>query len=235
VTVGAVFFDLYNTIARFDPAREEIQARAAAGFGMILTREGVDRGYHTADAFFAETTSSRPIREMSADEQERFFSRYQQLVLKGAGQDVDLETALRMWQHIRSQQYGMKLFDDVIPAFDALRADGRIVGVISNYARPGAAIAEDLGFAGHADLVVTSLEAGAQKPDPAVFEMALGRAGVKAADAVHVGDQLESDIQGALAAGVRPVLIDRYGDHAGYRDHPRIERLDQLPDILAGM
>ncbi|MBM3957149.1 MAG: HAD-IA family hydrolase [Gemmatimonadetes bacterium] len=233
--VRAVFFDLYNTIARFDPSREELQARAATEFGISLTAEGVSRGYHTADAFFAATTSSRPIREMSGEEQERFFSRYQQLILEGAGHDVDLDTAGRMWHRVRSQRYGMKLFEDVIPTFDRLRADGRVVGVISNYARRGAAIAEDLGFAGHADFTVTSLEAGAQKPDPAIFRMALARAGVEASGAVHVGDQIESDVQGALAAGIRPVLIDRYGGHAGYRDHPRIERLDELPGVLAAM
>ena len=235
MTIRAVFFDLYNTIARFDPPREEIQSRAAAQLGLTVTPEGVSHGYHAADAFFAKTTSSRPIRVMSPAEQERFFSRYQQLVLEGAGHNVDLETARRIWERVRSQPYGMKLFDDVIPAFDELRAGGRIVGVISNYARKGTAIADDLGFAGHVDFVVTSLEAGAQKPDPAIFEMALDRAGVEAAQSVHVGDQLESDVRGALAAAIRPVLIDRYADHAGYGDHPRIERLDQLPEILAGM
>ena len=235
MTVKAVFFDLYNTIAGFDPPREELQARAAADFGIALTHEGIGRGYHAADAFFASTTSARPIREMSQDEQERFFSRYQQLVLGGAGHDVDLDTAGEMWRRVRSQQYGMKLFDDVIPAFDDLRGGGRTVGVISNYARGGAAIADDLGFAGHVDFVVTSLEAGAQKPDPAIFEMALDRASVDAAEAVHVGDQLESDIRGALAAGIRPVLIDRYAGHVGYVDHPRIERLDELPAVLATM
>ena len=235
MAVRAVFFDLYNTIARFDPPREELQSRAATEFGLALTPEGVHRGYHAADVFFAATTSSRPIREMSQDEQERFFSRYQQLVLEGAGHDVDLGTAGRIWQRVRSQRYGMTLFDDVIPTFDELRRDGRIVGVISNYAREGAAIADDLGFAGHVDFVVTSLEAGAQKPDPTIFEMSLLRAGVKAAEAMHVGDQLESDVRGALCAGIRAVLIDRYADHVEYSDHPRIERLDELPGILAGM
>ena len=235
MAVRAVFFDLYNTIARFDPPREELQSRAATEFGLALTPEGVHRGYHAADIFFAATTSSRPIREMSQDEQERFFSRYQQLVLEGAGHDVDLGTAGRIWQRVRSQRYGMTLFDDVIPAFDDLRRGGRTVGVISNYARKGAAIADDLGFAGHVDFVVTSLEAGAQKPDPAIFEMSLARAGVVAAEAVHVGDQLESDVRGALCAGIRPVLIDRYADHVEYGDHPRIERLDELPELLAGM
>ena len=129
----------------------------------------------------------------------------------------------------------MKLFDDVIPSFDRLRAGGFVVGVISNYDRPGSEIADDLGLTGHVDFVVTSREAGAQKPDPPIFEMALARAGAEASNTVLVGDQLESDVLGALNAGIRPVLMDRYGDHAGYTEHTRIEGLDELPAVLAGM
>jgi putative hydrolase of the HAD superfamily len=52
------------------------------------------------------------------------------------------------------------------------------------------------------DIVVTSAEAGAPKPEPAVFELALARLGVAAASAVHVGDS-EADEEGARAAGLR--------------------------------
>jgi len=235
VAVKAVLFDLYNTIARFEPSREELQIQAAAEFGLSVTADGVARGYHAADAYFAGRVSATPIRGMSPGEQERFFSRYEQLILQGAGCEVDAATALRVWERIRREDYGMRLFDDVIPAFDALRSGCMIVGVISNYDRAGSEIADDLGLTGHVDFVVTSREAGAQKPDPPIFEMALARSGTDASDTVLVGDQLESDVVGALNVGIRPVLMDRYGDHPGYDEHPRIERLDELPSILAGM
>ena len=235
MAVKAVLFDLYNTIARFEPSREELQIQAAAEFGLSVTADGVARGYHAADAYFAGRVSATPIRGMSPGEQERFFSRYEQLILQGAGCEVDAATALQVWERIRREDYGMRLFDDVIPAFDALRSGCMIVGVISNYDRAGSEIADDLGLTGHVDFVVTSREAGAQKPDPPIFEMALARSGTDASDTVLVGDQLESDVVGALNVGIRPVLMDRYGDHPGYDEHPRIERLDELPSILAGM
>ena len=50
--------------------------------------------------------------------------------------------------------------------------------------------------------VVTSAEAGAPKPDPAVFRLALARLGVAADRALHVGDS-PADEQGAAAAGMR--------------------------------
>jgi HAD superfamily hydrolase (TIGR01458 family) len=50
------------------------------------------------------------------------------------------------------------------------------------------------------------------KPSPAMFEAALGAIGVAAAQAVMVGDDLEADVQGAMAAGLRGVLV-RTGKH----------------------
>ena len=56
---------------------------------------------------------------------------------------------------------------------------------------------------------MTSAEAGAAKPAAAVFERALEFAGAGPAEAVHVGDSFANDVEGALAAGIRPVLVAR--------------------------
>jgi len=57
----------------------------------------------------------------------------------------------------------------------------------------------------------SSAEAGARKPDPAIFEAALALAGCSAPEAVHVGDTREEDVEGAEAAGIRALLLDRKG------------------------
>lgn len=61
------------------------------------------------------------------------------------------------------------------------------------------------------DGVVTSAELGAAKPDPALFRRALEVAGARPGEAVHAGDSVEHDVAGAIAAGVRPVLVARGG------------------------
>ena len=53
--------------------------------------------------------------------------------------------------------------------------------------------------------------AGARKPDPAIFAAALELAGAPPDEALHVGDTPEEDVDGARAAGIRPLLIDREG------------------------
>ena len=53
-----IFFDVYGTLAAFDPPRELIQPTAASQFGMTLDRAGIDRGYAAADQFLAQQNSS---------------------------------------------------------------------------------------------------------------------------------------------------------------------------------
>ena len=70
---------------------------------------------------------------------------------------------------------------------------------------------------------------GAAKPSPRVFERALGIAGVDPAEALHVGDKVDNDIEGAAAAGVRGVLLQREGDP------PRGGGVDQLASELPAL
>jgi putative hydrolase of the HAD superfamily len=230
--IRAVFLDVYNTLAGFHPVREEIQAAAAAQHGLILTNEGTARGYHDADAFMNEQNRSLPVRSMTADERGRFFAEYERRVLRGSGHHVDLDTARRVWETVRQQEYRLRLFPDAIPAIEDARKAGYRVGAISNIGQRGDALARDLGLDGRIDFVVTSLEAGAEKPHAPIFLMALERAGVSPHEAVHVGDQLDSDLMGATAVSIRPVLIDRYGNHPDYRAHPRITSLSELAGLL---
>jgi putative hydrolase of the HAD superfamily len=77
------------------------------------------------------------------------------------------------------------------------------------------------------DAVVISAELGVAKPDPAIFNAALERLGAVAGDALHVGDSIEADVEGARAAGIEAVLVarDGAGAPAGVR---AVASLDEL-------
>jgi HAD superfamily hydrolase (TIGR01549 family) len=57
------------------------------------------------------------------------------------------------------------------------------------------------------DLMVCSRDLGVRKPNPKIFEIVLNRIGVKANEAVHVGDSVEADMYGAQNAGITGVWI----------------------------
>ncbi len=85
-------------------------------------------------------------------------------------------------------------------AVGRFRAHGLALAVVSNW---DVGLREKLGpLAASFDCVVTSAEAGAAKPDPAVFLAALSRLGVEPARALHIGDE-PGDEEGARAAGMQ--------------------------------
>ena len=233
--IDAVFFDIYGTLARFDPPREDIQVEAAAQHGIQATPEAIIAGYRDADRTLTEQNSARPLRLMSREEQAAFFARYEQQILAGAGFDVSLDTAGEIWRAIRARPYGMTLFGDVVPTLDRLRADGRVVGAVSNLSQTGFQVQRDLHLEGHIDFVITSGEIGAEKPDPRMFQAALQRAGAEPDRVVHVGDQPSSDILGARQIGLHPVLIDRDRHYEDFTDAPRISQLSEVIPLLAQM
>lgn len=233
--ITAVFFDLYNTLAGFRPSRYEIQSEALADFGISVTPEGILRGYHLADAFMSEQNATRPVRRLVRDERDAFFAEYERRVLRGAGVEVSQEQAGAIWRRVRRVEYGLAAYDDAIPALQACREQGLTVGLVSNLNQGGDELAASLGLLPHLDFTVTSHDVGAEKPDPRIFRHALARADARPEQAAHVGDQLLTDVAGAVNAGVKPVLLDRDGNHKGYQEHPRIEVLAELPAALAGL
>ncbi len=88
-----------------------------------------------------------------------------------------------------------------LEALASLRARGIDLAVVSNWDVGLEEHLERLGAARLFSTIVTSAEAGAAKPDPAAFRIALDRLGADPARAVHVGDEPE-DAEGAAAAGM---------------------------------
>ncbi len=89
-----------------------------------------------------------------------------------------------------------------LEAAASLRRRGLELAVVSNWDIGLTELLERIGAADPFTAIVTTAEAGAPKPDPAVFRLALDRLRVEADRAVHVGDEPE-DEQGSLAAGMR--------------------------------
>jgi putative hydrolase of the HAD superfamily len=124
-------------------------------------------------------------------------------------------------------------FPDTVPALLELRAAGVRIVAASNWDVSLHEQLERTGLRALLDGAVSSAEAGAAKPDPAILVRALELAGAEPAQAWHVGDDIEADVGAARAAGVRPVLIDREGGAAALDGVLRIASLAELPALCA--
>ena len=233
--VRAVTFDLFDTLARFWPPREQIQAQALQAFAIEVTPEGIDRGYALADAYMArENASGVPVRMRPTEATAAFFAEYERLVLHGAGVEVSRETAWRVWQEVRKIRYDLALFDDVLPSLRRLKELGLALGLISNINRTGPDLLQSLGLEGVLDCAITSREVGAEKPHAPIFLAALERLETTPAEAVHVGDQYASDIVGALGVGMGAVLIDRYGTAEPVEGVASVGSVTEVVRLLGG-
>jgi putative hydrolase of the HAD superfamily len=104
-----------------------------------------------------------------------------------------------------------EVFDDVVPTLEALRGQGVRLGIVSNWDSRLPAVLERLELAPYFDAVTVSSIAGVEKPDPRIFHRALRELGATALSTLHVGDLPETDLEGARAAGLLGVLVDRAG------------------------
>ena len=232
--IKAVFLDFYNTLVHFNPVREEVQIQACRSFGIQASPDGLARGYAMADAYMdSENAGDVPLARRSPEEQQRFFAEYERLVLRGAGMEVDLKTAARIWDKVRQVPYGLALYDDVLPALDLLRLRDMTLGVLSNIDRDMDALSQELGLEPYLDFTVTSGEVGRGKPHPPIFLTALERAGVvEPREVLHVGDSYASDVVGARGVGIYPLLLDRDGTQTHITDCPRISSLMEVVEHL---
>jgi HAD superfamily hydrolase (TIGR01549 family) len=119
-------------------------------------------------------------------------------------------------------------YPDARAALVRARGAGARVVVVSNWDVSLHEVLELVGLAPLLDGVVTSAAIGAAKPAPEIFRHALALAGAAPDQAVHVGDSPAEDVAGALACGIRPVLLRRDGGPAAGDGVQVIASLDEL-------
>ena len=122
----------------------------------------------------------------------------------------------RLYAHYASA-HAWRVYPEVSAVLASLREHGISLAVVSNFDSRLPPLLDGLGLAAFFDAVVCSGEVGAAKPDGAIFAHALAALGVEAPEALHVGDSREADYDGARAAGIEALLVDRRAtaNHAG--------------------
>ena len=234
--IRAVFFDWFNTLARYEPPREELESQALQEFGIHVSPQKIMPSLLAADRDFFEENAVSPVRERSPEEQAEIYARYQKTILTEAGVNISSEPdmLMKIMKRVQELSRGMSfaLFDDVLSTLKTLKEQNLTLGLLTNLDSDMKPICRELGLESYVGFIVTSGEVGADKPKPPIFLAALQRAGVNASEAVHVGDQYKLDVIGARGVGIAPVLIDRYDLYPEVSDCPRIHRLTELAEHL---
>lgn len=123
----------------------------------------------------------------------------------------------------------IQLFDDVLPALNALQGH-YMMGLLSN----GNTYPERCGLGDYFQFVVFAQDHGIQKPDPRLFEIAIGGAGCTKRQLLHIGNSFQNDVIGAKRAGVKSVWLNRQREDNETREQSdfEISSLTELTEIL---
>ncbi|HYM23698.1 MAG TPA: HAD-IA family hydrolase [Vicinamibacterales bacterium] len=151
----------------------------------------------------------------------------------GSGPGVDA-AAREIYAEWAACQH-FELYDDVSDVLRGLAASGVRIGLISNTQRCLTSFQSHFELDGLISVAVSSFEHGFMKPHASIFSAALARMDVGADRAMMVGDSLRHDVEGALGAGMRAVLLDRAGTasaRASQLGVPVIRSLHELPQLL---
>jgi HAD superfamily hydrolase (TIGR01509 family) len=122
------------------------------------------------------------------------------------------------------------VYPDTVPFFEAARAGGIAVVLVSNCGYSTRPMLTAKGLLDVVDAAVLSCEVGTAKPDPEIYQIALRSLGVPAADAVFLDDQ-PGYCAGAAAVGVRPIQVVRPG--GTQRADSRYTPVTSLAEVMA--
>ena len=201
----AALFDVGNTLLTLDYHRLAREVSLVAGVPLTaenLTAQGAE--------------AARAMEATSGGDRERARVYLQALFrLAGvpAGRMPDVEQRLYELHHERHLWSGSD--PDTPATLSRLRAAGWRLGVVSNSDGKVEGALAAAGLLKHFDVAIDSALVGVEKPDPAIFHAALDRMGMRAAEALYVGDVYEVDVVGARAAGMGVILLDPDGRYAG--------------------
>jgi putative hydrolase of the HAD superfamily len=191
----AVFLDALGTLVELEPPW--VGLRAALGDG--IPEDRLVAAVRAEMAYYKEHSHEGRDPESLAD----LRSRCAAVLSRELGTEVGVGTL------VDSIRFGA--YPDAAPALADLGRRGLKLVCVSNWDCSLGAVLGRCGLSEHLDGAVSSAEAGARKPDPAIFEPALQIAGCGPQEALHVGDTPEEDVAAARAAGIRVLLIDREG------------------------
>jgi len=219
-----IFFDFGNTLVYLNPGEAEIFVQLLQKQGFVVGEEAVREAFKAADAFYRQNLFAYNGRS------EEFWLIYNGIMLKELGiADPDRRLAKAIMEGFEGFWH---LYPETRTVLEGLHRRGYKLGLISNSTDEIRKRLDYLDLAKYFASITYSQEAGAEKPDPRIFRIALARTGCPPKEAIHVGDDYEADVLGAAACDITPILVDRNNQHV-QANCLRVQNLHQIEEILS--
>ncbi len=222
--VRAVLFDLGGTL---------IDHKDFDGWTEIARRFFLDFDPDQLRHAFLEVEEELDARPAPVRGEFALVEFWRRTLSRATGKEVDETTTLKFNAAVHETDLPVRLYSDTRRCLDALGAQRRALGVVSNSTSEAAVrrILDRVGILDYFSRIVSSGTEGVEKPDPEIFRRALERMNVPAAEAVYVGNLAHTDALAATAAGMHGVWLNREGFGFGL-DPPEITSLLEVPPFV---
>ncbi|NOU92837.1 HAD-IA family hydrolase [Paenibacillus sp. LMG 31456] len=226
----AVFFDVGDTLMTI-PAARVIMQQFLAARSLHRAEEEVGDLFTEAFRLFYYGRQLDPFEVCTPESDRAFWMKLYHYILDKLGVQEENWTDERIHQcchglyDLFTGPEAYQLFDDVSECIPNLQARGLQLGIISNFAPTLPDILQKKGIAHYFDPIIVSTLVGLEKPDPAIFKLALEQSGLLAEDVLYIGDHDRNDIWAPNQVGIDAVKIKRYDYHSGEGIHTLHELL----------
>ena len=229
--IKMVFFDAAGTLFNVRGSVGEIYACQALQYGKQVAPSALQR------AFVRQFRQQPPMafgRGLNASErlsqEKQWWRKLVQEVFAGLGEFPQFEDYFEEVFDFFRTAAAWELGADTKATLTALKQHGLRVGVISNFDSRLYDVLRTLELLAYFDSIHISTEVGAAKPEAAIFAAALQANHLTAPQALHIGDSFREDVQGAQAAGLRAIWLQREPDASTTSD---VMPVCSLLEILA--
>ena len=219
----ALLLDAGDTLIFFDAVA--VSAELAA-LGLQVSAARLDQALHAAKRAYQQ--------HLKSGSHDDGWTVLMLRLLELAGVSVaDAKQTLPTLRRAHDEFYFWRKVPPELPAA-LLRASaaGLRLGVVSNSEGRLRSVLERVGLADKFELIIDSHLEGLQKPDPAIFRLAVERLGVPSERVVYAGDIPEVDVLGSERAGLHGVLVDALDGYADRSELARVRSVAELVDRL---
>lgn len=210
--IRTVFFDAGFTLLKPLRSTPELCQRVAKELGLHLHLAEVEQRMYDAEDYFLRHYRSHRHTWASETTINEFWIGYYMNLLRPLVEEHDEPRLYRLAEAITTEydkHTSWTLYDDVIPTLEALKSKQYTLGVISDWGISLGPILHNLDITKYFDHLLVSALTRYAKPSPMLYDLALQRSNSIADYTVHIGDSYISDVLGARAVGMTPVLLDR--------------------------
>jgi HAD superfamily hydrolase (TIGR01662 family) len=209
--IKAVLFDMFDTLMLIE-RNHAFYSPSLRGAHEFLAANGVSVGFEEFEEAYVEARDALYAKAEANLEEPHFNVRIAG-ALKRLGYDCGVSDALVVGATNAFCERFMNFVRLDKGAKAALmKLHGKYkLGIVSNFAIPECVfkLLEKHGLDVFFDAVIVSGAVNKRKPSPEIFQKAVETLGVAAEEAVFVGDTIDADVQGAKAAGMKTIYVER--------------------------